>query len=293
MTTEIPKVFYKEENDLNIEVKTFKSLLKTFDKIENHNPYKDHRIEFFIILVVTNGSYKHHVDFRSYDLEKGDALFIAKNQLHHFTYSLKKCEGYVIVFHNKFREKYHFLLDGIKFNRLFNYHIESPIIHQKEFGDDSFLDITKQLYKEYKHLNSFAKKEILKTLLQLLILKAERAKEQNNSEVSIKPYWVETFNLFKNKLELNYSKSRSSRNYASELNISYKFLNDVVKQLTGKTSKTFIDDFVITEIKRLLVSTSLSIKEISFKTGFEEPSNMVKFFKKNTQTTPNSFRNNL
>ena len=95
---------------------------------------------------------------------------------------------------------------------------------------------------------------------------------------------------FKDMLEKEYTKTRSSRDYASSLFISYKFLNDIVKKLTSKTVKTFIDDFVTIEIKRYLVTTSLSIKEISYKTGFEEPANMVKFFRKNTSFTPLKFR---
>ncbi|WP_344714552.1 helix-turn-helix domain-containing protein [Winogradskyella damuponensis] len=91
-------------------------------------------------------------------------------------------------------------------------------------------------------------------------------------------------------LEIDYPKTRSSRDYASNLFISYKFLNDIVKTLTGKTVKAFIDDFVIIEIKRYLVTTSLSVKEISYKTGFEEPANMVRFFRKNTTFTPLKFR---
>ena len=98
------------------------------------------------------------------------------------------------------------------------------------------------------------------------------------------------FNQFKNLLENDCVKTRNSRAYAAKLFISYKFLNEVVKKLTGKTVKTFIDDFVIMEIKRYLVSTSLSSKEISYKTGFEEPANMTKFFKKHTGLTPLKFR---
>lgn len=91
-------------------------------------------------------------------------------------------------------------------------------------------------------------------------------------------------------LEKEYVNTRNSKIYASKLFISYKFLNDVVKKLTGKTVKAFIEGFVTTEIKRYLVSTSLSVKEISYKTGFQEPVNMVKFFKKNTKITPLKFR---
>ena len=94
-------------------------------------------------------------------------------------------------------------------------------------------------------------------------------------------------------LENEYTNTRSSRAYAAKLYISYKFLNDIVKHLTGKTVKAFIDDFVIVEIKRYLVSTSLSINEIGYRTGFEEPANMVKFFKKRVGTTPLRFRQRL
>ena len=129
------------------------------------------------------------------------------------------------------------------------------------------------------------------SLLNVLLLKAERAKEIQSITLSgIKTQWLETFNLFKNMLEEEYIKTRSSRYYASKLFISYKFLNDIVKKLTGKTVKAFIDDFVTIEIKRYLVSTSLSIKEVSYQTGFEEPANMVKFFKKHTNITPLKFR---
>jgi AraC family transcriptional activator of pobA len=38
------------------------------------------------------------------------------------------------------------------------------------------------------------------------------------------------------------------------------------------------------------MNTSLSIKEISYKTGFEDPTNFVKYFKKYAELTPIDFR---
>ena len=156
-------------------------------------------------------------------------------------------------------------------------------------GQVGFTEIATQLYDEYTYPNPFAKSEILGILLQVLFLKSERAKEVQ-SIGGIKTHWLETFSAFKNRLEKDYVNTRSSRIYAAKLFISYKFLNDIVKKLTGKTVKAFIDDFVTVEIKRYLVSTSLTVEQISYQAGFEEPSNMVKFFKKHTQTTPLKFR---
>lgn len=267
----------------------FAELLVKLNQSNNHDPFSVHRIEFFFILVVTKGSYTHFVDFKSYELSEGSALFVAKNQVHHFTEGLRAFDGYCVVFNLAFVDKGHFITDYLQLNRLFNYHIESPVIHQSELGQDSLISAIAQLHDEYTFADNLVKVEILHALLHVLLLKAERAKAFQSVR-GVKPHWLKTFNQFKGLLEQNYANTRKSRTYASELLVSYKFLNDVVKKLTGKTVKTFIDDYVTIEIKRYLASTALSVKEIGYQTGFEEPTNLVKFFKKNTTTTPLEFR---
>ncbi|WP_066631602.1 helix-turn-helix domain-containing protein [Labilibacter marinus] len=285
-----PSVIYKQKNDdLQIEVMTFEEVSSKVKSPKGHDPYAPHKIAFYLIMVVTEGEMKHFVDFKFYTLHKGSVLFVAKNQLHHFTDSFKTAKGYCIILNSAFLEDHYFIPDNIKFNRLYNYHLEEPILHQHEMGEDSFMGVVQKLYEEYHFPDSYAKREILRALVHIILLKSERVKE-SRSKSSAQPYWFEVFTTFKNKLEKEYVQTRSSAYYASQLNVSYKFLNDVVKKLTQKTIKAFIDDFVTTEIKRYLVSSSLSVKEIGYKTGFEEPSNLVKFFKKNTDITPLLFR---
>ena len=289
MKKEFPKIHFDEHANLSIEVMDFEQLFGKLQQIKSHNPYTPHKIEFFLILIVTKNTYTHFVDFKSYELSEGSTLFVAKNQVHHFNKGLEEAEGFGIVFSHLFVNKFYFLNDNLRLNRLFNYHIESPIIHQKELGEDSLIKLISDLHKEFYATNNFAKSEILASLLRLLLLKAERAKEFL-SVPSVNTRWQETFNEFRKMLEREYVNTRNSRIYASKLFVSYKFLNDIVKKLTGSTVKAFIDDFVTIEIKRYLISTSLSVNEISYKTGFEEPANMVKFFKKHTATTPLKFR---
>ena len=61
----------------------------------------------------------------------------------------------------------------------------------------------------------------------------------------------------------------------------------------NKNAKDFVDERVILEIKRLLIHTHLSVKEIAEATGFDEPTNLIKFFKRYTGQTPLSFRDQL
>lgn len=292
MEKEIPKILFDRDKSLDIEVMNFAQLLKKLNHSKDHNPFAVHKIEFYLILIVSKNSYSHFVDFKSYKLVEGSALFVAKNQVHHFTKALLESDGFCIIFSSLFIDKYYFLSGSLKLNRLFNYHIETPTIHQKEMGGDSFIGIANKLHEEYIFPNNFIKSEMLRSLLHILLLKAERAKEIQSIS-GVKTHWLEIFGTFKNRLEEEYVNTRNSKTYAAGLFVSYKFLNDIVKQLTGKTVKAFIDGFVTIEIKRYLVSTSLSVKEISYKTGFEEPANMIKFFKKNTNTTPLKFRQQL
>ncbi len=290
MEKEIPKIHFNKSQSLGIEVMNFAQLRnKLLVQSKDHDPFSAHRLKFFLVLVVTKNAYSHFVDFKSYKLLKGSALFVAKNQVHHFTKELLTADGFCIVFDSLFVGKDYFLSGNLKFNKLYNYHIETPVIHQQQMGEDSLMGVAWKLYNEYIFPNNFAKSEILCALLNVLLLKAERTKELQTPS-GVKAQWLEIFNKFKNSLENNYTETRSSKFYAQQLFISYKSLNEVVKTLAGKTVKTFIDDFVTMEIKRYLAATSLSIKEISYNTGFEEPSNMVKFFKKNTRITPLQFR---
>ncbi len=277
---------------LGIEVMDFRQLTINLSKAKDHDPYSAHRIEFFLILLVTKGSYTHFVDFKSYQLSEGSTIFVAKNQVHFFNKILPGTDGFCIIFRSPFIDKHYFLTDGLKINRLFNYHIESPTIHQKEMEPDSLVGIAHKLYAEYVYPSDFNKSEMLRSLLHIVLLQAERAKEMQ-SLVGIKAHRLELFNAFRNILESEYANTRNSRVYASKLFISYKYLNDIVKEMTSKTVKAFIDDFVTIEIKRYLIATGLSVNEISYKTGFEEPANMIKFFKKNVGTTPLKFRKQL
>lgn len=292
MKEELPKVLFNKQARLNIEVMDFPKLLRKLAHSRDHDPFSAHKIQFYLILILTDHSYTHFVDFKSYELRKGSVLFVAKNQVHHFNKEIQDAKGFGIVFSNLFVDKHYFLTDSLKLNRLFNYHIESPVIHPDTASNDNLIELVVKLHQEYVQPNDFAKPEILASLLRVLLLKAERVKE-SHSVVSVSNHWMELFCEFREMLEVEYVNTRSSRFYAAKLLISYKFLNDIVKKLTGKTVKAFIDDFVTMEIKRYLISTSLSVKEISFETGFEEPANMIKFFKKNTNTTPLKFRQQL
>lgn len=85
--------------------------------------------------------------------------------------------------------------------------------------------------------------------------------------------------------------SRNANFYAKKLNITYKHLNSICKDVADVTAKQFIDAFIILEAKRLLINSEMKSTELAYTLGFEEPTNFVKYFKKYTGLTPNTFKN--
>ncbi|MEM6801954.1 MAG: helix-turn-helix domain-containing protein [Bacteroidota bacterium] len=285
----IPRVSPHKEKGFGIEVLSFAQLFEKLEKTKKYSPFFFHKLEFYLILIVKEGCYRHFVDFESYSLEGGSALFVAENQVQHFTDDLLKSDGISIIFDNSYLDRSYIFSGCNNFYSLFNYPIGTSAIHEGEIEPTDFIDIAQKMYEEYSFPDSHTKTEILNSLLKVLLLKAERIKKIR-AELNTNVKCLEIFMSFKNLIEKEYILSRSSRYYAEKLLISYKSLNEIVKKITNKTTKVFIDDFVMMEIKRYLKFTSLSIKEISYKTGFDESTNLVNFFKKNAGITPANFR---
>ena len=104
---------------------------------------------------------------------------------------------------------------------------------------------------------------------------------------------VEEFRLLirKNILSANgENRNRTVKYFASQLATHPNHLNAVVKRLKEKTAIAFIHEQLVHEAKSLLNQTELSIKEIAFRLGFNEPSHFNHFFKKQMDTTPVLYR---
>ena len=82
-------------------------------------------------------------------------------------------------------------------------------------------------------------------------------------------------------------------NFASELNLSSKYLSDLLKQETGKTAVDLIHLYVISEAKNLLVEGEKSVSEIAYQLGFENPPYFSRLFKKEVGISPKDFKNHI
>lgn len=103
----------------------------------------------------------------------------------------------------------------------------------------------------------------------------------------VKSYRVrELFNRFMMLIERNYKQSRDVNYYASMMNITPKYLTNIVRQVTGHTPKTIIDQYVILQLKVQLKRSGQSVKELAWEYHFTDVSFFCRYFKKHTGQTP-------
>lgn len=77
---------------------------------------------------------------------------------------------------------------------------------------------------------------------------------------------------------------------ADQLHMSASYLSDLLRNLTGQNTQQFIHEKMIYLAKNKLATTSLSISEIAFELGFEQPQSFSRLFKLKTNLSPQQYR---
>lgn len=78
--------------------------------------------------------------------------------------------------------------------------------------------------------------------------------------------------------------------YAQRLFLSPRYMSTLVKQVSGKAAKQWIDDAIVTRIKVELRHSNKTIQQMTDEMNFPNASFFCKYFKRLTGTTPNDYR---
>jgi AraC family transcriptional regulator, transcriptional activator of pobA len=131
----------------------------------------------------------------------------------------------------------------------------------------------------------------MRAYLALIAIEVARlaASRARTGTVTLRPA-DPTVDALRRLVEEHFRKQRQIGFYAGKLAMTPDRLNDHVKRSTGVTAGHLIRQRVLTEAKRQLVFTTLPIHEIAFDLAFSDPSHFTRFFRKQTGTTPQAFR---
>ena len=101
------------------------------------------------------------------------------------------------------------------------------------------------------------------------------------------------FSRFMYYLGRHYRESRDVAFYAARLNMTPKYLTNIVSAKTGRTSKDAIDTYVIMQIRTVLQSSERPVKEIAWDFNFSSTAFFCDYFKRHTGLTPMEFRERI
>ena len=288
-STNIPEISFENREEKAFEFAIYKSealLLRT--QTINFNPFRAHRISFYAIVFVVKGEGLHFLDFKRYPYKKGSIIFISKEQVQSFQ-EVEGFEAYILIFTENFLTKNQLESSVLQQLTLFNYHLYNPVLNLEEKDYPTFFELVQRIHEEFYDPDDFATEEIIKSSLNIFLFLAERYRKTKLATQK-QPYYYEDFLAFQKLLRQHLLINRSVQFYAREMAISTKKLNRITHEIVGQPAKSYISQMLILEIKRFLINTSLSVKEIAFQTGFEAPTNMVKFFRTQESVTPAEFR---
>ena len=145
------------------------------------------------------------------------------------------------------------------------------------------------LIKEVFTSNANHKPAIIRSYLYILIYELDGIKQIFSTEKIQNP----VFERFKQLLFKDFLSQRSVQYYADSLNVSRKYLSEIIKTNSGKTASNWIDDIVILEAKVLLQNKDLTINQISDILNFLNQSIFGRFFKNREGISPLEYRKKL
>ncbi len=287
MKNELPKIAFDNKDY----PKSFFEIVKIqdlFSRKLDHDISDYHLVKFYIMLFIYEGEGSHSIDFLDYSYTKGTLLLIRKDQIHKFIKN-SAVKGYLLVFTEEFIISHLNRMEASKAMQLFN---DSLSFSKMEvYDEEEFKDLTmliKHLESEYLIKDDFSI-GITRSALHILITKLFRTKAKQGHFVDAKKYMSE-FLTFQELIEADCFKSRKVMYYAKQLGVSTKTLNNITHSVINISAKAFIDERTIMQVKRLLISTTHSVKEIAYIAGFSDPTNFFKYFKNLTDISPESFR---
>ena len=148
------------------------------------------------------------------------------------------------------------------------------------------LNLLDRLESEYEQ-NSDYDLDVIRVNLLALLLEVKRfARQEKVTENAA----LRIAQRYKNKLSRFIYEKNTVAEYAAMLAVSPNHLNKCVKSATGKSAQDLLSEMVLLEAKVLLRQTTLTVNEIAWKIGKEDPSDFIRFFKSKTGQTPTEYR---
>jgi AraC family transcriptional regulator, transcriptional activator of pobA len=280
----------KDINEKHERSKFDKSNVKV---ISDNNPYRSddihqkalqpRRLSSYFIVLIESGTISYNLDLKEIVLSDGHLLFAMPNQV--FTPPAKTA--------------------GLKyFKVLFDEHTLALLPQQFPFLVNPFNSQTiafdnatrQRVRKVFEILNQIlhidehpTDAEIILAYLNSLLTDLNSAYFKNRAPTNILNNNLSKFVEFKLMVETHLTEQPSVNAIAEKLALTTNTLYRIVKEYSGVSPKDFFTNRLMIEAQRKIQYSRLSVKELAYELGFNDPDYFSRFFKKCTGKSVSEF----
>ena len=253
-------------------------------------------LNFYKISFKTSFSGKLKYGQGYYDFEEGGMSFIAPGQLLKMQEEEANYDGMTLHIHPDFLRSYS-LNSTIKQYGFFGYSAaEALYLSEKE--KLTILSIYNFIREELSERIDKFSQDVIISQVELLLYYANRFYDRQfftrkavNNDILAK---------LEQHLEEYFNKDRSLteglptvNNVAEKLNVTSRYLSDLLRNLVGLNTQQFIHEKVIEKAKECIAKNELTMAEIAYQLGFEHPQSFHKLFKSKTSLTPIEYKKSI
>lgn len=239
------------------------------------------------MILVTKGNAHVLINHKTYSLKEKSLIFISRLERHNFFIDQEPYARYVVTLSSNL------ILSHTRDPELISIFIQRPknFCHVMALSDDTYqsvLPFFAQMAEEYMKQMVFYESRSAATFISILIelyrSKPEYFLMQSHSTMSDAVLSTQRYinDHFHQRLTLT---EISSQNFVSRHALSLAF-----KEIVGITFKEYLLLFRVTEAKKLLLTTDLSVTQVAEQVGYINVNNFMKIFKERENTTPLQYR---
>lgn len=225
-----------------------------------------------------------------YDFEEGGLAFLAPNQLVTMTGEENSYQGYALFFHPDFIRNYPLGKVITKYG-FFSYAVAEALFlsdKEKKIISALFETIAIELNNNIDHFSQ----DVLISQIELLLNYSNRF--YNRQFITRKTVYNDVIAKMDEYLSMRLDQPLnglpSVQEVSDYLEVSPRYLTDMLKSLTGQNTQQHIHNKLIEKAKDILSTSTLTIAEIAYSLGFEHPQSFNKLFKQKTKVSPVKFR---
>lgn len=250
-------------------------------------------LDFYKISFKTHFSGKIRYGHGFYDFEEGGMSFVAPGQILKMQEEEADYSGMSLNIHPDFIRPYS-LNENIKKYGFFSYSAaEALYLSEKE--KETILAVFANIQDELNQRIDHFSQDVIISQLELLLNYSNRF--YNRQFITRKVINSDVLSKLDNLLSAYFDTEKPLENglptvqfVADELQLSPRYLSDLLRNVSGQNTQQFIHDKLIEKAKEYITKGTLSISEIAYKLGFEHPQSFNKLFKKKTNVSPIAFQ---